>query len=622
MRQESSYHALNEETVLSARSIKKDTGTYYTPEELAYLISIDAILAWVSGNTTPRVQRIEDLNTLTVDERVGLIEKLDQMRIMDPSAGEGVFLLASAEILNEALAVLGDDRTESERRRSIVTKNLYGVDLSSHGTRTTGRELCTWASMDYAPNILQGNSLLGFLEEPEIRRDLDTQLLLDIGRSEDSSLKRELEKTSSFHWVSQFSDVFSGRDSGFDVIVGNPPYGSILGMIERCHISSSYSFNVGGNRTGTWNSAAHFIVRAVSLLKNGGQLGFLVPNSILRVKQFTKTREFILDNTELWKIVDEGSPFDGVTLEMVSLFMRKGEKVSKGSVKVESRRSGLRQSNVVELEVFKKAKVFPIYYDDFFERVQERSTRNQLIATRGRDIPKIHTRKQRETSYHIPYITSGRSVHRYVINEPYVTYTNDWLFQDRALTDSYENELLVATKNFRYPRCVLKPPGIVHGGGIVKIVPQYGDANLRVLGLILNSRVVRNICIRYLTNYSQLTCCLNTGIMEELPLILPTHDRVYSTLFDNLSQHYSVSNNPEPVLERVADALVYSLYLEEDNRLEGMINERLEEEASNQVLRVVDKEILGEVSHILETRAVRELERLSNFPPSEKSLRY
>jgi hypothetical protein len=622
MRQDSSYHALNEETVISARSIKKSTGTYYTPKDLAELISKDSIYAWMSERAGLPLQQLADLNSLAVDERLSLIDELNRIRIMDPSVGEGVFLLASAKLLNEILTELGDDRTDNQRRRSIAMYNLYGVDLSDHGVRTSSKEVSEWASIDFVPNIRQGNSLIGFIELPAERVDLDTMMIRNMSKNNGSRLKEELEKTSSFHWASQFPEVFSESNKGFDIILGNPPYGNILGMIERSHIVTSYPFNVGGNRTGTWNGAAHFIVRAVSLLKNGGHLGFLVPNSILRVKQFTKTREFIINHAELWKIVDEGSPFDGVTLEMVSLFLRKGEKYTNRGVQIDSRRTGIKQSNVVNHATFQKAKVFPIYYDDFFERILERGSKNQLIATRGRDIPKNHTRKNFEEGYEIPYITSGRSVNRYRINDPYVSFTNDWLFQDRALVESFESELLVATKNFRYPRCVIKPPSIVHGGGIVNIKPQYENADLRVLGLILNSRVVRSICIRYLTNYSQLTCCLNTGIMEELPLILPTNNHVYSTLFDNLSNHYSKSSEPEMTLERVSDALVYSLYLGEEHRLEEMIDERLVASQSDSILTILDRKILGEVNEVLEKHFVRELERLSNFPPSEKSRRY
>jgi hypothetical protein len=274
--------------------------------------------------------------------------------------------------------------------------------------------------------------------------------------------------------------------------------------------------------------------------------------------------------------------------------------------------------------------VLPIYYDDIFKGVLERGSTSQLTASRGRDIPKIHTRKKPEPGYDIPYITSGRSVRRYHINEQHVSFTNDWFLQDSALKDSFENELLVATKNYRYPRCVLKPKGVIHGGGIVNISPQYDNADLRVLGLILNSKLIRQICVRYLTNYSQLTCCLNTGIMEELPLIVPDQKEVYSILFDSLTSHYSGSMDKmyetANLVERFSDALVYSLYFG-DGYLEGIFEDCFSEQPEksmtpDDVVEVLDKSIQREVEAILEDSTVRELERLCNFPPSEKSLRY
>ena len=602
MRQDSSYLAVNE----------KSTGSYYTPTYLAELISSETIFSWISRLCRIHVRKREDLDSLSVEERLSLIEKIKNVRILDPSVGEAVFLLASADLLDEVLVTLGDNRTESQRRSSIASDNLYGVDLASHGSRTSRRKISEWADTDVEINIRQGNSLMGFIEVPECQDDLIRN---------GTRYETELNATKPFHWGKEFPEVYSGSQRGFDIVLGNPPYGNILGKLERNHISRYYPFNLGGNRTGTWNSAAHFIVRAMSLLKDGGQLGFLVPNSILRVKQFTKTRDFILNKARLWKIVDEGSPFTGVTLEMVSLFLEKGKCSGDHQIHVESRRNGLEQTNVVEHSVLSEAEIFSIYYDDIFKGILEQGKKYQLTANRGRDIPKSHTRKNREPGYEIPYITSGRSVRRYHINSHHVTYTNDLFMHDSALKDSFEKEMLVATKNFRYPRCVLKPSGFVHGGGIVKISPQYKNADLRVLGLILNSRMVRHICVRYLTNYSQLTCCLNTGIMEEFPLIRPKRKRVYSILFDSLSSHYSTNlshSSKTELLERVSDALVYSLYLREDRNLEDLIDENLSDLGEISI----DESILKEVDKILETKPVRELENLCNYPPSEKSLRY
>jgi hypothetical protein len=593
-----------------ARSLKKSTGSYYTPEHLARLISTETIFAWLSELSRGTIQNLIDLNTLTDEQRNSFIDKINGIKILDPSVGEGVFLLACAEILNDILTALGDDRSENHRKRSIASRNLFGVDLAKQAISTSKRRLGGWAGIDSVPNIRRGNTLVGFIDFAETPVNLD-------------------EKMEPFHWGKEFPEVFSRSSHGFDVIVGNPPYGNILGKLERQYIDRSYPFNIGGNRTGTWNSAAHFIVRAMALLNTGGQLGFLVPNSVLRVKQFTKTREFLLMNSRLRKIVDEGSPFEGVTLEMVSLFIDRKTTSRNQAVSVESRRTGLEQSNSVSLTVLNNTKIFPLYFDDIFKNILEKGSRNQLIAVRGRDIPKKNTRREADSAYSIPYITSGRSVRRYHLDSKHLIYTDDWFHQDSALTESFENEFLVATKNYRYPRCILKPTGIIHGGGIVKIIPQFEKVDLRVLGLILNSKLIRNICVRYLTNYSQLTCCLNTGIMEELPIVFPERPIIYSLLFDSLTSTYSNQNaqslETRVWLERLSDALVYSMYLQEDQELEGLVEDRVKDKTRptydiHSLTGVADIE--HAVDEILNDATVMKLELLGDYPPREKSLRY
>jgi hypothetical protein len=340
------------------------------------------------------------------------------------------------------------------------------------------------------------------------------------------------------------------------------------------------------------------------------------------VKQFAKTRDYLLNHVKLWKIVDEGSPFDDVTLEMVSLFCERTQVEGKHEIRVESRRHGLEQSNTVSSSVLKKSRVFPIYHDHILAKILKRGQKHLLVAGRGRDIPKEHVRRKQTTKFKTPYITSGRSVQRYSLNDKHVFYTDNWFLQDSALNDSFENEFLVATKNYRYPRCILKPRGIIHGGGIVKITPLYEDVDLRVLGLILNSKLVRQISIRYLTNYSQLTCCLNTGIMEELPLVLPEHPQVYRILFDTLSDLHSsqedyLDRNCITALERLADALVYSLYFG-DNGLEHLLIGGKDDLC----IRAQEPEVLRETNKILNESIIQELEQLGTFPASRKFRRY
>ena len=629
MRNESSYQISSDTSLVSSRAHKKRIGSFYTPAPLANLIAHDTIFAWLSKKAKRPLQNLEEIEDLKPVKKKQLLNATRNISILDPAVGDGVFLLAAGEWLERIQVALDDDATPKELRDHIVRHCLFGVDLSNHAVKLCNRKLKQWGncqSSSILSNLKVGNSLVGFIglnnqiESTQARLNNKLFGLLSTGKS--NEILDDLISAKPLHWPLAFPEIFSSSTPGFDVILANPPYGSILGPIERKHISTVFDFSVGGSRDGTWNSAAHFLVRAVSLMKEGAELGFLVPNSFLRVKQFSKIRNYLLNYTNLWKIVDEGSPFADVTLEMVSIFSERMTAPRDHEVVIESRRPGLEQSNVVSSSVFRKSQVFSIYHDHIMDKIIQRGKKRLLVARRGRDIPKKHVRKAKSEEFVIPYITSGRSVRRYAFNDMHIFYTDDWYKQDTSLRESFEHEFLVATKNYRYPRCVLKPKGVIHGGGIVNITPLYEGADLHVLGLILNSKLVRQISIRYLTNYSQLTCCLNTGMMENLPLVLPKRKQVYRDVFDTLSHLYShkielAKMGNIPILERLADALVYSLYFGD-----ATLEEKISEEKQDVVTIAQEPDVADMIDEILNENTVLELEQLGSFPPSRKTRRY
>ncbi len=628
MRDNSLYQPSKEDPRISTRVQKKSTGTFYTPEPLAKMIARDAIFAWLSQKSGTTILNLQHLGNLRRQQQKNLLSDIRGISILDPAVGNGVFLLAAGDWLLRIRVKLGDNESENEICSEIAMNCVFGVDLSKQAINDCTQRLADWSRMSSSsiPNITVGNSLVGLIKvngKHGLDHDtLNIALARMMNPKRESQIIDELNEAEPLHWHSVYPSIFSASSPGFDIVLGNPPYGNILGPIERLCITRTYPVSVGGGREGTWNSAAHFLARSLLLMKQRGLLGFLVPNSFLRVKQFTKLRNHILNRTKLWKIIDEGSPFDDVTLEMVSLFCELTESEGNHKIKVESRRPGLEQSNSVSAMVFNDCKVFSLYYDHIWTQILKRGQRHLLVAGRGRDIPKEHVRRKRTETFEIPYLTSGRSVQRYGLDEKHVYYTDAWFLQDAELTNSFENEFLIATKNYRYPRCLLKPKGMIHGGGVVKITPLYKNADLRVLGLILNSSLVRKVSIRYLTNYSQLTCCLNTGIMEELPLILPKRPAAYRELFDLLSRFHSGHNgqhdtNLIPTIEKLADALVYSLYFRDDS-----LEKRVDRGYSDLLSTAQDPEVLEMIAEVFSVSSVMELERLGYFPSSRKLRRY
>ncbi|MFW9888463.1 MAG: Eco57I restriction-modification methylase domain-containing protein, partial [Candidatus Thorarchaeota archaeon] len=522
------------------------------------------------------------IDNLSRTSRERMLKHLQDIAVLDPAVGEGVFLKGAAEWLLAARRSLGDDRPEYRVRSDIVKHNLFGVDIRQDAVTACSDALASWTGVKntehlkheiHAKNIKHGNSLIGWAQVPERCNRVDPMCLNEAMLENLNTVSSKImDDLLPFHWPLEFKEVMN-EGEGFDVILGNPPYGNILSKYERHIISRTWKVDVSRSRNGTWNAAALFIARAQDLLQPKGHLGFLIPNSVLRTKQFNRVRRILIDDMPLWMIIDEGSPFEGVTLEMVSIFCKAEHTSSESIVKVESRRSGIDWQGSVPRKILRSSKIFPIYYDTLLERILDRATKGWVRARRGRDLSKSHVSKNRTDKYHVPYATSGRSVRRFHLDSRYLLYADDTYKEDSGLRNSYRSKLLVATKNYPYPRCIIKPAGVIHGGGVVEIIPLRDDILIEALGLILNSNIVRYLCIKYLTNYSMLTTCLNTGIMEEIPIIVPKSQTLFKQIFESLQDLYQDTKTQEDsehaatLLEQIANALVYELYLNDSTNL-------------------------------------------------------
>ncbi len=550
----------------SSRDLKterpnRSTGSYYTPEELAHEIVSTALARWLADQVHIDVYDPTDTGSLDSSMRSRALRTLTRVRVLDPSAGAGVFLFTAADWLLRSRRFLGDSRPEHIVRREIIESNIYGVDLLSSATNCSALRLKLWLLLSWPlsrplPNLrlrlATGNSLIGAIRD----------------KSEGHRLRSPA--VPGLAWDSVFPEVFSDGNGGFDVIVGNPPYGNITSPLERAVIRHTYPWETYGGREGTWNSASLFLVRSRMLLNDSGHLGLLLPNSILRVRQFSKTRTFLRRQMGLWGVTDEGSPFPHVTLEMVTLFASVRPRPQAEAVRIRTRRQDIPQSHRVTRERLDARDIMVLYHDDIFDKVYDAGRTGVLSASRGRDIPATHTRPNRLPGYEVPYAATGRSVSKYGFNEFHLSFTDDWFESDRLLRESYESQFLVSTKNLPFPRCALKPRGMLHGGGVVRIRVHSPRMNEAAIGLILNSELVRYVCMRYLTNYSQLTTCLNTGIMEEIPVAYPDEDFVFQILF-RILQHLHRGNGYAGRLlksiETIANALVYELYLLDSSAL-------------------------------------------------------
>ena len=220
---------------------------------------------------------------------------------------------------------------------------------------------------------------------------------------------------NAFEWRFEFPEVLNddGDFVGFDVVIGNPPYVVIL----KSTFGNSYlDFFNQNYATAEYNpnTYALFIELALSkLLKNKGQFSYIIPNSWLNGKYFTKLREFVknLNNKELINLKDNA--FE-VIVETVILISENEKTAQKPILKEFS--DGNKFIEVNKEFEFGVNPFFELQLPDFVSRIIKSSEniKNRCFVYRG-----VETRSNDDYISNTRHndlwkeILLGKDVHRY-----------------------------------------------------------------------------------------------------------------------------------------------------------------------------------------------------------------
>jgi len=154
----------------------------------------------------------------------------------------------------------------------------------------------------------QAKELKGKLNEldEKINDLLNANLYREFREKKIKISKEEFLKLKPFHWGFEFYEVFDAakpeEERGFDVVIGNPPYGNILKEEERVWINNTYPFKEHFDIYPT------FIERCFFSLKKSGLLGYIVPSSWETGVRYSKFREYLLERYTLAQTIN--MPFD------------------------------------------------------------------------------------------------------------------------------------------------------------------------------------------------------------------------------------------------------------------------------------------------------------------------
>jgi len=107
---------------------------------------------------------------------------------------------------------------------------------------------------------------------------------------------------NAFEWRFEFPEVLNddGEFIGFDIIIGNPPYGVTFKEVEKNYYKQIYSISSQGKI----DSFKLFYERAYQILRYNYFHSYIIPNTFLYNTQSKNLREFILNNTYLFEGIE------------------------------------------------------------------------------------------------------------------------------------------------------------------------------------------------------------------------------------------------------------------------------------------------------------------------------
>jgi len=320
----------NAGTLDKKKSKRKTDGVFYTPPYITQYIVEQTVGGWLTErrkeigfDTLPMLSdddyestrqnlkqsRNRKIANQNIDNHIAAWEAyktaLSNIKILDPACGSGAFLIEVFDYLCREGKKINDELTRLHGGQQsifrwdthILSNNLYGVDLNRESVEIT--KLSLWLK------TARRNEKLTYLENN-----------IKVGNSliDDKTVAGDL----AFDWNEEFSDIMAS--SGFDVVVGNPPYGAdidkFVDVYETLYPETSQGFK---------DIYKYFFHRATGLVKDKGILGFITPNTFLRQPRYADLRRFLL-KYKIEQLIDLGEGIFDVVVPTAITILSKKEK--------------------------------------------------------------------------------------------------------------------------------------------------------------------------------------------------------------------------------------------------------------------------------------------------------
>jgi hypothetical protein len=391
---------------------------------------------------------------------------------------------------------------------------------------------------------------------------------------------------NAFEWRFEFPEVLNddGDFVGFDVVIGNPPYGALFSETEKSYIKSNYQFC-----DYQFDIYMTFFERSYNLLKDLSQLCFIVPNTWLLNLKTPNIRKLLFSSFNTNNVRAYNFPvFEEAVVDTIIVSAEKKNDIT-GSMTVQiiDRNGDLIENQFAKKELSENYKNHVnIYLSDFASKIDfkfstllkldnvSKITQGTKPFQKGKGKPKQDEKTMQEKPFVQTFkkdetfrpLLRGSLINKYVItwNDDYYISLGDWLAEPRYSANYDAPEKIVIRQTGSSLIATIDNRQFVARDNLYTIISTNKEYSENILLACLNSKLLNWYYQNIVNNeVGEALAQVKRGHLEILPIpnYNPTIFKTVEALIKQILDLKQADNSADTKdLENQIDQLVYQLY--------------------------------------------------------------